>query len=221
MMLGKLKKYLVVLLVASAVIGLSVYVYKGAYDGIGSSPSAVAAIEKQRGLGYVSYMIHEHAIPDGEIAFFIRNMPNDRINIGAEYVRKTSKGWNLGWGGSFGASNIRLGLSDVEAGQETFHAEYFSSTEGSEYGSSPFPMFFGVILNPDISRMTVKDYVTGMVKQAEIIEVERNLKLFYVLVDKTQGTKFDITGYAADGSVKHKKTTDESLPFQASTTKIE
>ncbi|AJY76489.1 hypothetical protein [Paenibacillus beijingensis] len=164
-------------------------------------------------------MIHEHVVPDGEVAFFIRNMPNDRINIGAEYVKKTSKGWNLRFGGGFGASNVTLGLSDTEARKETFHAEYFFSTEGSSYGRSPFPMFYGVVLNPDITRMTVKDYMTGLEKQAELIEVERNFRLFYVFVDKAQGTKFDIMGYAADGTIKHKETTDESLPFQVSVTK--
>ena len=53
--------------------------------------------------------------------------------------------------------------------------------------------------------------MTGLEKQAEIIEVERNFKLFYVFVDKAQGTKFDIIGYAADGSIKHKETTMRPL----------
>ena len=176
-----------------------------------SSPTVIAAIEKQRGSGYVSYMIHEYAVSDGEVAFFLRNMPNNWINIGAEYVNRTSKGWRWGFGGSFGASNIRLGLNDTEARKETFHAEYFPSTEGSGFGSSPFPMYYGVIVNPDITRITVKDKMTGLEKQAEIIAVERNFKLFYVLFDKAQGKKFDIIGYSADGSIKHKETTDEAV----------
>lgn len=209
--------YLVPLLAAAVVIGGYITISNGSTD---SSPTAIAAIEKQRGSGYVSYMIHEHFVPDGEVAFFLRYMPNNQINIGAEYVKKMSKGWNWGFGGSFSSSNVRLGLNDTEARKETFHVEYFPSTEGS-YGNSPFPMFYGVVLNPDITRITVKDNMTGLEKQAEVIEVERNLKLFYVFVDKAQGTKFDIIGYAVDGSIKHKETTDESLPFQVNVTKVD
>lgn len=209
--------YLVLLLAATVVVG--VY-FKVANSSTDSSPTAIAAIEKQRDSGYVSYMIHEHVVPNGEVAFFLRNMPNEQINIGAEYIKKTSKGWNRGFGGGIGASKDWLGLTDTEARKKTFHAGYLPSTEGS-YGSSPFPMFYGVVLNPDITRITVKDYMTGLEKQAEIIEVEQNFKLFYVFVDKAQGTKFDIIGYTVDGSIKHKVTTDESLAFQVNVTKVD
>ena len=200
--------YLLLLLVVAVVVGGYLTFASSSSD---SSPTVIAAIEKQRGSGYVSYMIHEYAVSNGEVAFFLRNMPNGWINIGAEYVNKTSKGWRWGIGGSFGASNIRLGLNDTEARKETFHAVYFPSSEGSGFGSSPFPMYYGVVINPDITRISVKDNMTGLEKQAEIITVERNLRLFYVFVDKAQGTKFDIIGYAVDGSIKHKETTDESL----------
>jgi hypothetical protein len=200
--------YVVLISLAIAVIGF--YVYTKAANGTNSSPTITAAIEKQRGEGTVSYLIHEHAVPDGVVAFFLRNMPNHGINVGAEYVRKTSNGWKWGYGGSFGASNVQLGLTDTDARKETFHAEYFLSTEGTEFGKTPFPMIYGVVLNPDINRMTVKDYLTGLEKQAEIVELERNFKLFYVFVDKTQGMKFDITGYAKDGEVVHKEISDKS-----------
>lgn len=94
-------------------------------------------------------MIREHAVQDGDVAFFLRNMPNNKINVVAEYVKKTRKGWIWGFGGGFSASNIRLGLSDSEALKESFHIEYFSSTEGSEYSKTPFPMFYGVVINQD------------------------------------------------------------------------
>jgi len=208
----------IVLLLATTVIIGSCKITNSSSD---ASITAIAAIEKVRGAGFVSYMIHEHLVPGGEVAFFIRNMPNDQIDINAEYVKKTSKGWNWGYGGGFGATNVRMGLSNTEARKETFRVEYFPSTAGSSFGSSPFPMFYGVVLNPDITRMTVKDYLTGLEKQAEIIEVERNFKLFYTFVDQAQGTKFDVIGYAADGTVIHKETTDESHSFQGSTTKDE
>lgn len=170
-----------------------------------SSPTAIAAIEKQHGSGFISYLIHEHPVRDGEVAFFNREINDGQIVIGFEYIRKTSRGWKSGYGGAFGASNYRLGLTDGEARQEDFHAIHVPSTEGSEFGSSPFPMIYGVALHPDITRITVEDKKTGLERQAQMIEVERNFKLFYVFVDESQGEKFDITGYAADGSVVHEE----------------
>ncbi|MCQ6559416.1 hypothetical protein [Paenibacillus mendelii] len=205
---------LLLLLAAAAVVGFILYQDITSNDDIDSSPTVVAAIEKQRGPGHVSYMIHEHAVPDGQVAFFIRNMPSDGIHIGAEYIKKTPNGWKWGYGGEFGRSNYELGLTDTEARREMFEPMYFSSTEGTEF-DSPFPMVFGIVIHPDIRRMTAKDYLTGLEKQAELIEVERNFKLFYVFLDRNQGTKFDITGYTADGSVLHKETIQDEADQQS------
>ncbi|WP_141680345.1 hypothetical protein [Bacillus sp. FJAT-26390] len=51
------KLYPTLLFVAVIILGLYL---KTACSSNDYSPTAVAAIEKQRGLGFVSYMIHEH-----------------------------------------------------------------------------------------------------------------------------------------------------------------
>lgn len=216
---------LIMLLVLAAVILVVIYAFEGKLFGLQDkkaegSPTVVEAIEKIRGEGYVSYMIDERPVADGEVAFFLRKTPSGGYTIAAEYVRKFEKGWKWGYGGSFGASNYHPGLSDAEARKEGFYAMYLPGTEGTEFGSSPFPMYYGIAPHPDISRIVVKD-PTGYEKQAQIVSVEQNFKLFYVFMDASQGTKFEITGYDRSGNIIHQVTQDESLPSNGSVTTID
>lgn len=164
-----------------------------------SSPTIVEAIEKARDDNYVSYIIREVAFKDGVVVFFIRKTQDNSIQIVSEYVKKTGKGWKWGVGGGHSGSNLRLNSTDAEAHKQSFTYQYFPITEGTEFGKSPFPMIFGVVLNPDISRMVVKDSNRGLERQAEIVEVNKNFKLYYVFLDQIQGLKFDITGYNGEG----------------------
>ncbi|WP_052020707.1 hypothetical protein [Paenibacillus pini] len=81
-MLTRRKTIMMGLLFASIVI-IGVYI-NFLYRNVEYSFSPVAAIEKQRGKGYVSYMIRELPISSGEIAFFIKNKSNDQIQIGVD-----------------------------------------------------------------------------------------------------------------------------------------
>lgn len=133
----------------------------------------------------------------------------------------SAKGWLWEDGGNFSDSNIRRGLSDKEVKDKGFYVDYLSGKGSSIYGSSPFPMIYGIALNPEISRITVKDYKTDLEKQAEIVTVEPNFRLFYVFVDKAQGTQFDITGYTKDGRTLQRTKIDLGLQTQASVIKHE
>lgn len=172
----------------------------------GSSDTVVEAIEKARDVGYVNYIIHEHPVQDGVVVFFLRNMNDGQISVNSEYVRRTRQGWIWGYGGGFSGSNVRLDLTEEEARKESFQSAFFHSTEGTEF-DSPFPMIYGVILNPDITRIVIKDYVKKLERQANIVEVNRNFKLFYLLLE--QGGKFDITAYEEDGKVIKVELIDE------------
>ncbi|MGG4045999.1 hypothetical protein [Paenibacillus favisporus] len=216
---------LIMLLVLAAVILVVIYAFEGKLFGLQDkeaegSPTVVEAIEKIRGEEYVSYMIDERPVADGEVAFFLRKTPSGGYTIAAEYVRKFEKGWKWGYGGSFGASNYHPGLSDAEALKEGFYAVYLPGTEGTEFGNSPFPMYYGIALHPDISRIVVKD-PTGYEKQAQIIPIEQNFKLFYVFLDASQGTKFEITGYDQSGNIIQQVTQDEANPNNTGTTRID
>ncbi|OZB94426.1 hypothetical protein [Paenibacillus sp. XY044] len=215
---------LILLLVLAAVILVVIYAFEGKLFGLQDkkaegSPTVVEAIEKVNGKGFVSYMIHEQPVADGEVAFFLRKSQSGSTAMVADYIRKNANGWKYVWGGTFSASNYHPGLSDTEARKESFHAEYFPGTEGTDIGSTPFPMYCGIALHPDISRIVVKD-PTGYEKQAQIVPVEQNFKLFYVFLDASQGMKFEITAYDRSGNIIHQVTQDESLPSNGSVTKI-
>jgi hypothetical protein len=175
-----------------------------------SSATIVEAIEKVRGDGYVSYFIHEVPFKDGTVVFFLRYMKNNQPQLASEYVKRTRKGWKWGFGGAHSGSNLSLNLTDAEASKLTFTEQYFPSTEGTMFGKSPFPMLFGAILNGKITTLSVKDHRTGLEKQAEIVEVNDNFKLYYVFLDQRQGTKFDIMGKDGSGKILAQQTIDES-----------
>lgn len=175
-----------------------------------SSTSVVEAIEKVRGDNYIDYIIHQQSVENGELVFFLHNINDGQIQVASEFVKKTGQGWKWGYGGSFGASNVRIDLTREEAKRETFYSQYFPSTKGTEF-DSPFPMIYGIILNPDFSRIVVKDYVAGVEKQTKVVEVNENFRLFYVLVDDVQGKKFDIIGFDHIGGILHTETIDEEF----------
>ncbi|MBB3131002.1 hypothetical protein FHS19_005722 [Paenibacillus rhizosphaerae] len=205
---------LIMLLVLAAVILVVIYAFEGKLFGLQDkgaegSPTVVEAIEKINGKGFVSYMIHEHPVADGEVAFFLRKSQSGSTTMVADYIRKNANGWKYVWGGMFSASNYHPGLSDAKARKESFHAEYFPGTEGTDVGSTPFPLYCVIALHPDISRIVVKDS-TGYEKQAQIVPVEQNFKLFYVFLDASQGMKFEITGYDQSGNIIRRVTQDEA-----------
>src|SRR5690242_14842447 len=91
------RRNLLILLILMAVVAIGTWI-KGSNPGSDASPTAIAAVEKERGSGFVSYMIHEHSVPGGEVAFYIRKESKDQIGIAADFVRKSSKGWSWGYG---------------------------------------------------------------------------------------------------------------------------
>jgi hypothetical protein len=192
------------------------YVY---FDEEDSSESIVSAIEKVRGENFVNYLIHEAPVEGGRLVFFTRSINDGQIQTNAEFVKKTRHGWKWGYGGSFGSSNLRLDLTPEKAEQETFLSCYFPSTKGTEF-SSPFPMVYGVILNPHITSIVVKDYVTGLERQTEVVEVNEHFKLFYTLLDEEQGKKFELIGFNRQGEIVHTETIDEGMEQQSGTEKI-
>ncbi|WP_168122560.1 hypothetical protein [Paenibacillus sp. HB172176] len=215
-MQARLRRFVTLAMLAACILAVVFVVIIDRETEDEGSPTVVAAIEKQYGDGYVDYLIREKLVSGGEVVFSIGDLESEQPLIEANYVKKNANGWVWGYGGGFGASNIRPGLTDEEARETAPYFEYFPDTEGSQFGNSPFPMIYGIVTNPEITRITAKD-ASGLEKQAEKIEVERNFSLFYVFVDKEQGPLFDVIGYDADGKVLHQEKLDRTQMFDAET----
>jgi hypothetical protein len=190
----------ILLLFVLAVVG-SIYYYNSED---GSSETIVEAIEKVREESYVSYIIHQEPVEGGVVVFYRRDTKDGIVDVSAEFVRKTRSGWKWGFGGGFSTST-----------DNDYHA-YFPSTEGSEFGDSPFPMLFGVVVNPEASRVVIKDKVRGLQRQAKLVEVNRKFKLYFVFLDKSEGKKFEITSYNDNEQIIRRESIDESLTSQSS-----
>ncbi|GAB6931098.1 hypothetical protein JCM10914A_50810 [Paenibacillus sp. JCM 10914] len=174
-----------------------------------AKPTPVEAIEVVRGEGYVDYIIHQQPADEGEIIFFLRNIKDDNVVVNAEYVQKTRRGWIWGFGGGFTSSDPRINLPHADAQYSTFSMMYLPSTKGSDMFVSPFPMVWGTSSEPGVSRVVVKDYNTGLEKQATTVKVSDLFTLFYVLIEEDQGLKFDIIAYDGNGKELAREIIDE------------
>ncbi|OMF25817.1 hypothetical protein BK133_21080 [Paenibacillus sp. FSL H8-0548] len=139
------------------------------------------------------------------------------INLGAEYVKLTTRGWTWVNGGSFGSSDIVLGLETDKARSVSLKAQYLEKGNERTGVDSPLPLIYGVVQSPDITRISIQDNTAGITRQATIIEVEKHFKLFYVFVDEIKGEQFDILGYRPDGSIEIIEKLNDSLVNQNST----
>jgi len=174
----------------------------------GNTP--IESINKARGKNFVDYVIHEQSVLDGEIIFFLRKINDDQIVVSYEYVRKTWRGWKWIYGGGHSGSGMSLiEPSEVLGEPITYH---FSNDQShTEIGKTPFPMLHGIILNHDIKRVVVKDYKSGLERQAQIINIRDNFNLYFLFIDSNQGKKFDIITYNISGQKIYTKTIDEGL----------
>lgn len=201
-----MKKFLIISLLIIA--GLGIYFTINRTNDNEYSTTAVEAINKYRGENSVNYIIHEHQVKDGEIVFYLRNINNGQIVVSYEYVRKTKRGWKWVYGGGHSGSGLSLNNPGDFLG-ESLSYQFTRDLSDTEIGDNPFPMIYGIILNPDISRVVVKDYKNEMEKQATIINIRDKFNLYYVFLDPNQGEKFDIITYSADGKELYTKTIDE------------
>lgn len=202
----------VCLLVALAVGGY--FIFNFIKDNGDYSDTPIEAVNKIRGDNSVDYVIHEHAVSDGEVIFYLRNPNDDQIVVSHEYVRKTWRGWKYIFGGSHAGSGISL-IEPDDARGDPFSYQFSRDLSDTEIGKTPFPMLHGIIMNPTIQRVVVKDYITGLERQAAIINLRDKFKLYYVFMDANQGLKFDIITYDNEGQMIYTKTIDDGIQNQA------
>jgi hypothetical protein len=208
-----LKKILLIgLLIAICVVSYLIYILKYEKD---YSPTAIEAINKVRGDSAVNYLIHEHPVEDGKVIFYLRNINDNQIVVSHEYIRKSYRGWKWIFGGGHSGSGVSL-INPSEVLGDPITYFYSNDLIEKEVGETPFPLIHGIILNPEISRVVVKDSHSGLERQATIINVRDKFNLYYVFLDSNQGEKFDIKLFDREGHELAVKTIDENPQISSS-----
>lgn len=142
-------------------------------------------------------IIHEEPTDKGSIVF-ISNTDNSNKYLATAFVNK-----NI-----FGYKHLYSGVSSLEGlDRIDLTAKYFPAIE-----KTSLPIYFGVILNDKIEKVSVKRNNSSEIKDAKIIETD-DYRIWLVYMDGFKGTKFDILGYSNDGTELYKF--EDTIPQNA------
>lgn len=213
-----MKRYISLILILLLIIGLGIFlVFYWINDDY--SNTAIEAINNQRGKDSVNYLIHGHQVEDGELIFYLRNVNDGQIVVSFEYLTKTSRGWKWINGGEHSSSEVSLDNPGESTLGKPITYQFVGDLKKTKNAEQSFSIIYGIILDPDIYRIVIKDYINGMEKQASIVTIRDKFNLYYVLLDSNQGQKFDIVAYSIDGKEIFRETIigNQNLHFEVKT----
>ncbi|MNC19259.1 hypothetical protein D3C75_671880 [compost metagenome] len=154
-------------------------------------------------------IIHRERVKGGMVLFLKRPVQKDGNNLQVEYVRKTWFGWKWVWGGGYG---IGGGLRDKVV------LNYMSIPE-VEHLSASFPLVFGDVLNPSVSRVLVKAAGKEASEYPAIIASDdQGHRIWYTFLPSSVSAPFEIEVFSDDGrQMAHKEISD---PYDSGTIEL-
>jgi hypothetical protein len=180
------------------VIGLGVYQF------LKKDSTGTALEEIERSRGAISELLEEKEVRNGEVVFYLRQNGSRDPVLSADYVKKTF----LGWKWASGSGHTLPASSEINASPKTdtiWSYQYITATKGTLWSDSPFPLLFGTINNPLITKVIVKSLQTGQETEAKIIPSKGIIKLWYVFIPQDQGSSYELTGLSNTGEMLSKK----------------
>lgn len=200
-----MKKILLVIIAIVIIITVVVFLFLSSRGGQGTM---VEAIEEVRGARYVEYVIHEDYLLDGAFIFYLKNMNNDSLVLSGEYVKKMLNGkWK--WVNGGGHSGTHLSLPhDYDGRSIPFSHQYMRVVEDKQH-KIPFPIVFGGISDPSITRLVVRDTQSGLERQVKIIMVNDVFRFYYVYLSETAGYSLDIIAYNGRNEIIYRESVDQ------------
>ena len=175
-----------IIVISSLIIVLLVFVISIVINSNGRKNSI------EQALGIETYnnlkIIHEEPTDKGSIVF-ISNTDNSNEYLSTAFVSK-----NI-----FGYKYLYSGVSSLEGlDRIDLTAQYFPAIK-----KTSLPIYFGVILNDKIEKVSVKQTNSSEIKDAKIIETD-DYRIWLVYMNGFKGTKLEILGYSNDGTEIYK-----------------
>lgn len=175
-----------IIVISSLIIAVLVFVISIVINSNGRKNSV------EHALGIETYnnlkIIHEEPTDKGSIVF-ISNTDNSNKYLSTAFVSK-----NI-----FGYKELYSGVSSLEGlDRIDLTAQYFPAIK-----KTSLPIYFGVILNDKIEKVSVKQTNSSEIKDAKIIETD-DYRIWLLYMDGFKGTKFEILGYSNDGTEIYK-----------------
>lgn len=190
-----MEKKIIALVIILLCVFSTMLTYKSADVG-GSAQEAV-----QKSGRNILETIHEEKVSSGEVIFFIKNsLDYGKGNLAVGYVKKTPLGWKWIYGGEHG--------SIISACYNNgFSAQFFPAVDGT-----PFPIYFGAIIDPRIDEVKVVEQQRNITSKAKIV-VKGDLKVWYLFMNNLKGSKFSIKAYSKGEEIS--VINDDVTPYSA------
>lgn len=205
------RRIIVILIIGAVIIGVSQY-YKQT-----SAGTSVEEVERKRGT--IAKLIEVREVRDGEVVFYLIQNGERSPVLSADYVNKSFLGWNWSTGGRHSlpsASTADVAETDgtdtegtdtegIEPTDTAWSFQYMAATKGSFFNHTPFPLVFGTVNHSAIAAVRIKSVQTGEEVDAEVIEIDGALKLWYAFITEEQGRSLELSGLTADGEIVSEK----------------
>ncbi len=164
----------------------------------GTYRTPVQAIEQARNLDEPIEVVREQETDHGKVVFYLRYIrkSNPKPVISVDNVTKMLAGWKWVTGGGHTLMETVDGMN----AQEKLDAEWSVQRIPAEKGS-PFPMFFGAVVNPEIAMVKVTSAKTASSMSAEMVRTGTGMKIWYLYVDESLGEEFTLEALSAEGQV--------------------
>ncbi|MEK3792816.1 hypothetical protein MKX42_13890 [Paenibacillus sp. FSL R7-0204] len=136
-------------------------------------------------------VVHKETVGRGELVFLTRSGQQEGGDLQVEYVRKTWLGWKWVWGAGYG-----LGEEPSPA------AMNYMRVPEIEQVSTPFPMVFGEVLDPNIDQIIIQQKEAGTDKsEAKLITAASGRTIWFAFQPATAGVPFEIEGLDQAGKI--------------------
>ncbi|WP_144027452.1 hypothetical protein [Paenibacillus selenitireducens] len=157
------------------------------------SQTPMEAIEKARGDNFLEHIVQQQPVSDGEVVFYLRPINNDQVVVSADYVRKTWRGWKWVTGGGHSGSGISLVKPDMSLGEPLSYQLIITRAEAD------FRVLFGVILDPDITRVVVKGDRSRIQTPVNMIELRDHLRFYDVVLPYNLEESIELEAFDSQG----------------------
>lgn len=193
----KLSIVAVVLLTLIGILGLTNSANGSLFPSRSTGKTIVEAIQKSG--RNVSNLVDTENVKGGVVVFYKKAIGNGGVTNASGYIKKTLWGWEWTWGGEH-SDSTPMGFS----------AQYFPYVK-----TTPFPLVFGEIKDPNVKSIDVSENGTTNKVQAKIVGTGTDL-MWYVFLDKLAGPDFTITGLSNSGSILYTQSLNTNSSSSAS-----
>ncbi|MDP5274217.1 hypothetical protein [Chengkuizengella axinellae] len=169
----------------------------------------IEAIEEVR--DEIGFILHEMDVDGDKILMYSRDTGEESQQLNVDFVKKSWMGWTRGYGGSGSIPSYSENKFFMDV--DSISSMYFPSTKDTPIGDTPFPMFVGVLNNPNIETITMLSHLTGEEQTVNLVQGS-GYRIWYLFVTKEDGYEFTMKLLSSNGDIVYEEDINEEFLFE-------